>query len=128
MGCSAPAQGYTVPAQGYTAPAQGYTAPAQGYTAPAQPPATGIVVYTALLFFTESTEDLDLWLQALEATEEAEKRDDVDAESMEEDPDMELRAIIEKLEGHLAFNLRDKKVCPNGFINGFCIDDLRKLP
>ena len=84
-------------------------------------------MYTALLFFTEFTEDLDLWLQALEATEEAEKRDDVDAESMKEDPDMELRAIIEKLERHLAFNLRDK-VCPNGFINGFCIDDLRKLP
>ena len=39
---------HSVPAHGYTAPAQGYTAPAQGITAPAQPPATGVVVYTAL--------------------------------------------------------------------------------
>ena len=30
------------------APAQNITAPAQHNTAPAQPPATGVVVYTAL--------------------------------------------------------------------------------
>ena len=33
------------------APAQSMTAPAQIITAPAQPPVTGAVVYTALLFF-----------------------------------------------------------------------------
>merc|ERR1719374_88519 len=38
------------PAQIITAPAQIITAPAQVITAPAQPPATGAVVYTALLF------------------------------------------------------------------------------
>ena len=37
------------PAQIITAPAQYNTAPAQHKTAPAQPPATGVVVYTALL-------------------------------------------------------------------------------
>ena len=36
------------PAQIITAPAQIITAPAQIITAPAQPPATGVVVYTAL--------------------------------------------------------------------------------
>ena len=36
------------PAQTPTAPIQTTTAPAQLITAPAQPPATGIVVYTAL--------------------------------------------------------------------------------
>ena len=38
------------PAQIITAPAQIITAPAQIITAPAQPPATGAVVYTALLW------------------------------------------------------------------------------
>ena len=38
-----------VPAQIITAPAQGITAPAQLTTASGQPPATGVVVYTALL-------------------------------------------------------------------------------
>ena len=38
----------TAPAQIITAPAQLITAPAQLITAPAQPPATGVVVYTAL--------------------------------------------------------------------------------
>ena len=39
------------PAQIISAPAQLITAPAQLITAPAQPPATGVVVYTALLQF-----------------------------------------------------------------------------
>ena len=39
------------PAQIITAPAQIITAPAQIITAPAQPPATGVVVYTALFSF-----------------------------------------------------------------------------
>ena len=48
MDVSAPAQIITAPAQIITAPAQLITAPAQLITAPAQPPATGVVVYTAL--------------------------------------------------------------------------------
>ena len=38
------------PAQINSAPAQLITAPAQLITAPAPPPATGVAVYTALLF------------------------------------------------------------------------------
>ena len=45
----APAQIIIAPAQIITAPAQIIAAPAQIITAPAQPPATGAVVYTALL-------------------------------------------------------------------------------
>ena len=47
---TAPAQIITAPAKLITAPAKLITAPAQLITAPAQPPATGAVVYTALLF------------------------------------------------------------------------------
>ena len=47
----APAQINTAPAQIITAPAQIITAPAQLIMAPAQPPATKVVVYTALFHF-----------------------------------------------------------------------------
>ena len=48
---TAPAQIITAPTQIITAPAQLITAPAQLIMAPAQPPATKVVVYTALFHF-----------------------------------------------------------------------------
>ena len=51
MAFIAPAKLIIAPAQLITAPAQLITAPTQLITAPAQPPATGVVVYTALFLF-----------------------------------------------------------------------------
>ena len=48
---TAPAQIITAPTQIITAPAQIIIAPAQLIMAPAQPPATKVVVYTALFHF-----------------------------------------------------------------------------
>ena len=52
--------------------------------------------------------DLDFWLQVSEATEGAEERDEV--EKGPESHDVELRDIVDKLERHLEFDLR-QKIC-----------------
>ena len=79
------------------------------------------------MFVTELAEDLDLWLKVSDAIEEAEKRNNEEIAPLEESPDTALRAVIDKLEPHLDFELRKKK-CPGTYVNGICLAYAKTRP